>query len=316
MKKFKCINIIDSNLSHADTWKKASIMCGCRVGEIDIEKYYIPPVNIWKKNMDSFYEDDENSGVTVFTDNQLERAIKYKGKYKIAMVLEPPLISQHSYGFLSRNEHIFDYIFTFKADLLSKNSIKYKFMPADFVTIQDSIHGVHEKSKLVSMIYSDLKGSNRDLRHLVANKMHQKIDLYGSGTVNKFLPLKSDSLVDYMFSVVIENSHPFDYYYTEKILDCFILGNIPIYHGTSSIFKFFDSRGILIWENLDELEKLLNTITFDMYYEMLPYVKINYEIARKYVSADDVMSKLINDVLSDRNHDTIKDFLYEKAEIK
>jgi hypothetical protein len=314
MKKYKNINIVDSNLSHAETWKKASIMCGCRVDEGNMYKYYVPPINIWLKNIINFYEDKENSGITVFTDSCLNMSSKYNSNCKIAMILEPPIISGHAYEFVLKNEHLFDYIFTFKKDLLDKNKLKYKFMPADFVTIQDSIHGVSKKNKLISMIYSSMRGSNRDLRHTVAEKMYKNIDLYGSGTADNFLALKSDSLVDYMFSVVIENSSPFDYYYTEKILDCFVLGNVPIYHGTNSIFKFFDSRGIIIWETLKDLEEIINNINVETYYNMMPYININYHLACKYVSADDVMADLINKVINDSHYDTINDFIYKKME--
>ena len=49
MKNYKTINFIDENISHAKTWKYGSIMCGCRVGEEELNKYYIPPNNIWVK---------------------------------------------------------------------------------------------------------------------------------------------------------------------------------------------------------------------------------------------------------------------------
>ena len=81
-----------------------------------------------------------------------------------------------------------------------------------------------------------------------------------------------------MFSVVMENSIA-DNYYTEKIIDCFITGNIPIYRGCKNIGKFFDKRGIIEFNNIEDLRHILDSLTPQIYEEMLPYVKINFELA-------------------------------------
>ena len=47
-----------------------------------------------------------------------------------------------------------------------------------------------------------------------------------------------------MFSIVIENSIESDYF-TEKLLDCFLTGTIPIYVGTKTTSEYFDTDGII-----------------------------------------------------------------------
>ena len=67
MKNYKTINFIDENISHAKTWKYGSIMCGCRVGEEELHKYYVPPNNIWVKKEKEFFHNEFNSGISVFS---------------------------------------------------------------------------------------------------------------------------------------------------------------------------------------------------------------------------------------------------------
>jgi hypothetical protein len=236
---------------------------------------------------------------------------KYRSQHKVALILEPPIEARGIYEKAVSLQNKFEIIFTFRKKLIEKNPEKFKFMPADFVTLEDDAHKIHTKNKLISMIYSGMRGHNRDLRHQVGNILSDKITLFGGGSPSGDVPLKSDTLKDYMFSVVIENSKPFDYYFTEKILDCFITGNIPIYNGSPSIGDFFDKRGFLTWSSIDELANIIDSISEDKYYEMLPYVKINYELAKKYVSADDVMSDLIYEALHNKTINTMERFIYK-----
>ena len=98
---------------------------------------------------------------------------------------------------------------------------------------------------------------------------------------------------------------------TEKIIDCFITGNIPIYRGAKDIGRFFDERGILTWTTLDELKSILDNLSVNTYKAMLPYVKNNLEIAKNYINPDDKLYDLIKKCVKNKNYDTIEDFIYE-----
>ena len=148
-------------------------------------------------------------------------------------------------------------------------------------------HAYSSAENVASMIYSHKGGMDRTLRGEVANVFGYKLSLYGSGSPNGPLDIKSQSLNDYMFSVVMENSIA-DNYYTEKIIDCFITGNIPIYRGCKNIGKFFDKRGIIEFNNIEDLRHILDSLTPQKYEEMLPYVKINFELALKYQNPDNI----------------------------
>jgi hypothetical protein len=80
-----------------------------------------------------------------------------------------------------------------------------------------------------------------------------------------------------MFSVAIENISCDDNYFSEKIIDCFLTGTIPIYHGCIHIAEFFDDRGILSFQTQDELDAIIDSLSPEKYESMLEYAKINFD---------------------------------------
>jgi len=80
---------------------------------------------------------------------------------------------------------------------------------------------------------------------------------------------------DSMFGVVIENTSHRGYF-TEKILDSFALKTIPLYWGCTSISDFFNSDGIIRFENVDDLIHIVNNLTEDDYYNRLEAIEDNY----------------------------------------
>lgn len=83
-----------------------------------------------------------------------------------------------------------------------------------------------------------------------------------------------------MFNVVIENVKYNNWY--NKIGDNFATKTIPIYWGCPNISDFgYDERGILRFENIEELIELINILTPELYKKMLPYVEYNYELVKQ-----------------------------------
>lgn len=112
-----------------------------------------------------------------------------------------------------------------------------------------------------------------------------RMDLYGSLASN-YVEYKLDSVKDYMLQVVVENS-VIDTYFTEKIIDCFVTGTIPIYYGTKKIDDFFNSDGIIHFSTLEELFKILGELTQEQYLSRMAGVKDNYQRAQNFVLAED-----------------------------
>ena len=75
------------------------------------------------------------------------------------------------------------------------------------------------------------------------------------------IPNKEIGLKDYRFSFCVEND-TYDTYFTEKILDCFATGTIPVYLGAPDIGNHFNMDGIIILsEEFDVSEFGLETPT-------------------------------------------------------
>jgi len=137
-----------------------------------------------------------------------------------------------------------------------------------------------EKSKLVSMITSNKQMCNGHRYRLeIANKLKSKLDLFGRGINN--ITLKEEGLNDYAFSIAMENDMV-DSYFTEKVLDCFATGTIPIYHGTKKITDYFNTDGIIF---LDELN--IDDLNMDLYYSKLDAVKENFEKVLSMETSED-----------------------------
>jgi hypothetical protein len=92
---------------------------------------------------------------------------------------------------------------------------------------------------------------------------------------------KEDGLKDYMFSISIEND-TYDTYFTEKILDCFATGTIPIYKGTKKIVEHFNSEGIIFLDDIN-----IDKLSPELYYSYMDAIKDNFERVKKLYTLDD-----------------------------
>ena len=219
-----------------------------------------------------------------FTDDTVFDIEHFNNKKKFAWLVESPEFKQNSYDFIKYNHNLFDKIFTFDKNLL-EISDKFVFTPIGGCWIDESDRKIHIKNKLVSFIMSSkMLTSGHRLRHEV-NKKLTNVDKYG---FENPIQNKIDGLRDYMFSIVIENCSK-DYYFTEKIVDCFISGTIPIYWGCPSIGDFFDANGFFTFNTIDELMNILYSIDEETYKSKIEIVKKNFECAKKYIIADDLI---------------------------
>jgi hypothetical protein len=93
-----------------------------------------------------------------------------------------------------------------------------------------------------------------------------------------------------MFSIVVENTIK-DYYFTEKLIDCFRTGTIPIYWGCPSIGDFFDLNGIIIFNSIEELNDIIHNLNEELYNSKLNSVIINFNKSKDYLLPDDIIYK-------------------------
>lgn len=97
-------------------------------------------------------------------------------------------------------------------------------------------------------------------------------------------PMLGDSklpLFSSQFHIAIENCRS-RYYFTEKLIDCFLTDTVPIYWGCKNIGDYFDTSGIIQVETADELIAACNSTSEAMYHSMAAARAANRERALGY----------------------------------
>lgn len=182
---------------------------------------------------------------------------------------------------------VFKYIFTHNKELLELDS-RFKWCPANGYWIKDA--KLYPKSKMISFITSNKNFTEGHKKRLEwVNKIGDQVDLFGRG-FNE-IENKEEGLCDYMFSVVIENGF-YKSYFTEKILDCFSAGTIPVYLGTPDIGEYFNKDGII--DLSDEFD-----VSEDIYYSKMDAIKDNLERVKNIEVIEDFIytNYLKNDII-------------------
>lgn len=231
--------------------------------------------------------------LVIITDNSIYSTQDIQGT-KVGLMIEPIAINPNLYDWVKSNSKLLTTVLTYDKTLLDScdNST---FYPHGGCWILPEDQSVHEKSKMLSIISSEKRMTvGHKLRHTVIDIMKKNnidFDLFGRGY--KQINNKIEGIKTYKYSIVIENSKS-DYYFTEKIIDCFRTGTIPIYWGCPSIGDFFDINGIISFDNEDELIGILKNISDDDYNNRLDSINKNYEISEQYLLIENWLYKNIN----------------------
>lgn len=233
-----------------------------------------------------------NDSMVFYTDYSLDRV--GDNNLKFAWLLESPDITSQSYQWISQNNKKFDNVFTHSKELLDRGE-NFLFCPTGGCWIKPEDQKVYDKTKLLSTIVSAKKMTHGHmLRHQSVLKFKDKMDLYGRGYNPVEYKLKC--LKDYAFSLTIENTKK-DYYFTEKLIDCFMTGTVPIYWGCPSIQKFFNIDGIITFDSVNELSDIIKNLSIDKYNSMIDAIKDNFKKAKEFLIAEDyIYEKYILDV--------------------
>ena len=247
--------------------------------------------NLTPKNTLVIHPED----TVIYTDTSLMHT--HPCKKKVALLLESQELHRPYYEYISANNHVFDVVLTFDKTLLDRGE-NFRFNALGTTWLHESYQNVWRKNKSCSMILSNKKiTSGHQLRHTIAERVSASVDIYGGAY--RYLPFtvtrafapdhspahisnqKYRALKEYRFSIVIENCKE-DYYFTEKLIDCFLSGTIPLYYGCPSIGNFFNVKGMLTFTTWEECVALVSQLSVRMYEENMPYIQDNFERAKKY----------------------------------
>jgi len=217
-----------------------------------------------------------------YTDNNLSN-VNHAVENKIAWLVESKLITNNSYRWIRDHHHLFDNVLTHDKELLDISD-KFKLAIVGGCWIKPEDQMVYDKTKMVSIIASTKNMTyGHKLRHDAVNEVYG-MNVYGRGYNPVDYKLKA--LKDYRYSVVIENAK-YDYYFTEKLVDCFATGTIPIYWGCPSIGDLFDVSGMIIVDSLDDIKDAVASVSIGQYEGMLEYIESNFNKCKEYLIAED-----------------------------
>ena len=200
----------------------------------------------------------------------------------------------------------------FPIKLLELHPDKFKLQLYGTTWINEKYRKIYPKHKICSIIASNKRITpGHKFRHIIIDYliMHKIkiVDFFGGRFDN--LPYmttkghtmehsgqhesnqKINALKNYMFTICILPSKS-DYEFDEKLIDCFLTGTVPIFWGCPSIHKFFNIKGMIIINTLKECIDTVNTLSLEKYNSMIPYIKENFETAKKYIDSIDCSLKV------------------------
>jgi hypothetical protein len=201
-------------------------------------------------------------------------------KYNFLILTESPafLEAQNILQFVHSPEckQIYSKVYT-SIDSLLNYSFVEQIHPSNTTWVKNPIL-LPPKNKLISMIASNnsfLPGHK--MRLSIRDAVRSFVDVYGRGT--REIETKDQGLVDYYYSIAVENSNT-NSYFSEKILDCFMTCTIPVYWGSQAAYKTFNPKGIIdlnSFQDLNDIQKLDK----QYYCDNIDAVVDNFFIAQK-----------------------------------
>lgn len=227
-------------------------------------------------------------GVTLFTDNYISTptATRVTCPYKIGWILESRSLIPQVYETLPSFIDQYDFVLTHDKHLLEEFPEKTKKVIFGGCWVEEASYKVYPKSKNLSMIYSPKKFMpGHKLRHAIAESSIEGLDLFGWGSPTP-IEKKEQALMDYRYSIVIENDRRTNYF-TEKLLDCFATGTLPIYYGCPNIGDYFDTEGVIKLDSLEQLASIIPTLTEDLYQSKISSIRRNFSNFKEYAITED-----------------------------
>ena len=197
-------------------------------------------------------------------------------KAKISVMIVEPDVIHNLYINISKYLHWRFYkILTKNKYLLEEiHNTSFFYFGSTFIQNSDKID--LQKKNMASLIASNQnKLTGHKLRHEVVQ--HIKNNNFNVSVIGRgYRPFenKEDGLKSYRYSIVIENTSELDYF-TEKVIDACLLETIPIYWGAPNISKYFDTRGFIVCENIDQILQAIRTISIDDYNSKVEWIMKN-----------------------------------------
>jgi hypothetical protein len=223
-----------------------------------------------------------------------------EAEIKVFVNMEPNCVINNSKEVIDNNSK-FDLILTFKDEILKNCPNSKKFIlgattftksNTDFKLEEFSMDKKNEISYLTS---SKKQTEGHIFRHNVLNFLSsKKLDKFNIKTITSppYIPTKQPIFENAKFSIIIENGK-YQNYISEKLIDCLVTKTIPLYWGAPNVSEFFNSKGIITFNTIEELNNILDNLDPNMYEKSVDYIEENYLESKKYL---DFHGRLKNEI--------------------
>ena len=259
-------------------------------------------------NYPIYIDIETKKNVDVYIDKGFELPLR-SGDIQI-LILEEPRKNSRAFEFAKTENRKYTHLLTFHDELLTTNEKARMF----HCTNSWVAGYVPEQKKFcVSTVVGGKNAADMEgyaVRHDVWNtRMLITIptDFYLSSNYKweeadykheKVLGDTKTPLFDSMFHVSIENTS-IKNYFSEKVVDCFQTKTVPIYYGCTNIGDFFNIDGIITVTGMEDIIEACNSVTPELYEQMLPAMEDNYQRSMKWLNHDEQIKIAVEQILSE-----------------
>ena len=209
-----------------------------------------------------------------------------KHSKKIGVLLEPLVWTPGAARAAVVLRNHFDAILTYDDNLLALGKPFIPYIPGGIQLSPDEPFLLEEKTHDVSISVSAKRTmEGHKLRHEVVRALGSNDSLTVMGQGYKPYINPGEPHNRFRFSIVIENTRS-KHNLTEKLLHSYLFKCVPIYWGAEIANHHF--RGLLNFETMEDLEKLLPNLTPDFYNEL------ESDLEENFFRAQELMSKEVN----------------------
>lgn len=218
-----------------------------------------------------------------------------KPKRKYGILFETPAIVPKDYLIFQKHKGLekdFDLIFTYSSKILDgiQNARFVPFQAAPWYGTAKwggviNPERYKMKNKNISILSSaKIMCDMHKIRFDLANrcKNNHLADAFGTFDGGKPADLV-DVLDDYRYTILLENEID-DYYFSERLTNCFLSMTVPIYCGAKKIGNFFNADGIiqLPLDKIDSIESILSACSEKDYETRVPAIIDNFNRVQKF----------------------------------
>ena len=203
-----------------------------------------------------FVEDNPDYLIyNVFTDEDIYH--KYTNSIKIAIYTENMMPDLNFADYTIGHYHII-YL-----DRYFKYSVFFWTHFRDIDKNRKKLLKYPKKKKFCAAVISNCYSNFTKFRLKFINKLNEykKVDMGGKcqNNINRTITNKIKFLSYYKFSIAMENSDG-DGYLSEKIVDSFLAGTIPIYYGDYLLDEFINPKSYILIKGEKDIEKKIEYI--------------------------------------------------------